>query len=95
MKPIFLHYNNSPKIYYKKLILFDYYYSLGDPPALSEELDYYKYSSDHLNIRFCNRLFCIRCLKTLKNMSKYEDIVKHKCDFCRRECECTSCLTGN
>lgn len=37
-------YKNSPTIYYKRLVAFDYCYDSYDPPSLDDELDYYKYS---------------------------------------------------
>jgi hypothetical protein len=32
--PIILHYSNSPKIYYRRLIAFDYCYDVKDAPEL-------------------------------------------------------------
>jgi hypothetical protein len=80
--------SNSPHIYYKRLIAFDYRYDSFDPPILKEELDYFKYSDLPIGRKFCNRLYCLDCLSRLSKLETISDIAKHKCDFCRKICTC-------
>lgn len=83
--------SNSPNIYYKRLVAFDYRYDEYDPPSLKSELDYFKYSELSAGKIFCNRLFCLDCLSRLSKAETISDITKHKCDFCKKICTCQSC----
>ena len=44
MAIINVNHNNSPHVYYKRLIAFDYRYDSYDPPSLDDELNYFKYN---------------------------------------------------
>ena len=66
MTPIIRHYSNSPKVYYLRLIAFNYCYYSEDAPDIEEELSYYLYYLCENKRRYCNRFFCINCLEKVQ-----------------------------